>query len=145
LWEQYNLRLARSSKEVVVDYQDWSYAELKELCNTIRDVAKTEYHISGLKVGTFVLGWDNAYFGELAKFAVKHPYLFLPDIYYEVNVLDIEGTIKADPQKYGAWPNGIPEGTPVTEFFGKQWGSLPRAVGFDAIVLRDAMFGPGTY
>ncbi len=145
LWDNYKLRLERSTKEEVLVYEDWTYNDVKKLINLLKNVAKKKYNISGLKVGTYVLGWDNAYFGNLAKFSQKHPYLFLPGIYYEVNVLDIEGEIKADPQYYGAYPDGIPEGTPVTEFFGKQWGSLSKAVGFDAIILRDAMFGPGTY
>lgn len=146
LWDNYNLRLKRSSEEQVLVYEDWTYSDVKNLINLLKEVAETKYNIPDLKVGTYVLGWDNAYEGALAKFAIKHPYLFMPSIYYEVNVLDIEGIIKAgDNQKYGAYPNGIPNGTAVTEFFGKQWGSLSKAVGYDAIILRDAMFGPGTY
>ena len=145
LWDNYKLRLARSSELKVLVYQDWTYKDVRNLIKTLKNVAEKKYNIQGLKVGTYVLGWDNAYFGNLAKFSQRNPYLFIPDIYYEVNVLDIEGKIKADPTHYGAYPNGIPEGTPVTEFFGNQWGSLSKAVGFDAIILRDAMFGPGTY
>jgi len=146
LWDNYKLRLERSSELQVLHYEDWTYADVKKLCSTIRSVAKKKYNIPDIKIGTYVLGWDNAYAGALAKFAIKHPYLFMPSIYYEVNVLNIEGIIKAgDNQKYGAYPKGIPDGTPVTEFFGKQWGSLSKAVGYDAIILRDAMFGPGTY
>ncbi len=146
LWKNYNLRLKRSSEGQVLHYEDWTYADVKKLCHTIRSVAKKKYNIPDIKIGTYVLGWDNAYGGNLAKFAVKHPYLFIPSIYYEVNVLNIEGIIKGgDTQKYGAYPNGIPEGTPVTKFFGNQWGSLSKAAGYDAIILRDAMFGPGTY
>ncbi len=146
LWDNYNLRLERSSEGQVLHYEDWTYSDVKKLCHKIRNVAKKKYNIPDIKIGTYVLGWDNAYGGNFAKFAVKHPYLFMPSIYYEVNVLNIEGIIKGgDTQKYGAYPNGIPEATAVTKFFGDQWGSLSKAVGFDAIILRDAMFGPGTY
>jgi len=40
---------------------------------------------------------------------------------------------------------GISEGTPFTEFFGKQWGSLSKALDLDVIVLRDSYLGVGVY
>jgi hypothetical protein len=42
------------------------------------------------------------------------------------NAPDLTALLSADNIKYGAYPNGIPEGTPFTEFLGKQWGSLSK-------------------
>lgn len=52
-------------------------------------------------------------------------------------------TLNADSRSYAAYPNGIPEGTPVGEFLGKQAEVFLSDMGFDYIWLSNG-FGFGT-
>ncbi len=140
------LRFERSSKIEVVQYEPWSYGDVKKLCNALRKIADKKYHIKGLKVGTFVIGWDEAYYGNKSEFSKRQPQLFVIGPYDPtVGVIDVRGKMKEDPAKYGAYPHGVKAGLPFTRFFADQWGSLSKAVGYDAIVLRDAMIGVANY
>ena len=136
LWED---RFRKADSYEVINYEAWTYADLKKLCALIRKVAFTKHGLAGIRVGTFLLGWESAYDGDKTVFAKKHP-----NAYWH-NAPNYLGRLQADHTKYGAYPAGIPEGTPFTEFFGKQWGNLSKAVGLDVIVLRDAYLGVGVY
>ena len=128
--------------EEVVEYEKWSYKDLKEFLAVFRRSAR-KHGLDKLKVGTFVLGWSSIYKGNLSKFADKHPQSFTP----------VEGFVAFNPNykltedrsRYGAYPNGVPAGVPITEFFGNQWGDFSKKIGFDAIVLRDSSIGQGIY
>ena len=140
------LRFERSSKMETVKYEDWTYGDVKKLCNELREIADKKYHIKGLKVGTFVIGWDEAYSGNKSEFSKRQPQLFVKGPFDpDVGVIDIRKRMREDRTKYGAYPNGVKEGLPFTRFFANQWGSLSKAVGYDALVLRDAMIGVATY
>jgi hypothetical protein len=128
-----------------VNYQPWSYGDLKKLALTLRKVAFRKYYLSDFKVGTFAVGWDATYGGEISNFAKVHSNLFLKDVYYWNKVVNLEATLNVDSCRYATFPNGIPQGTPFTVFFGKQWGSLSEKVGLDAILLRDSFLGSGVY
>jgi len=144
--EQSLLRFDRSSKIITVEYEDWTYGDVKELCNTLRKYADKKYGIKNLKVGTFVIGWDEAYSGNKSEFSKRQPQLFVKGPFDpEVGVIDVRNSLIKDNTKYGAYPKGVEEGLPFTTFFANQWGSLSKAVGYDAIVLRDAMIGVATY
>ena len=58
--QQSLLRFDRSSKIETVEYEKWTYGDVKKLCNALRKIAVKKYHINDLKVGTFVIGWDEA-------------------------------------------------------------------------------------
>ena len=140
------LRFDRSSKIITVEYEDWTYGDVKELCSTLRKYANKKYGIKDLKVGTFVIGWDEAYSGNKSEFSKRQPQLFVKGPFDpEVGVIDVRNSLIKDNTKYGAYPKGVEDGLPFTAFFANQWGSLSEAVGYDAIVLRDAMIGVATY
>ena len=136
LWED---RFNNAEPSQVINYEKWTYADLKKLSALIRDIARKKYKLNNVKVGTFVLGWKSIYDGDKTMFAQIHPNAYLN------NHPNLIARLSADNRKYGAFPDGIPEGTPFTEFFGKQWGSLSKATGLDAIVLRDSYLGVGIY
>ena len=140
------LRFDRSSEIVVVEYEKWTYGDVKDLCNALRNIADKKYNIKRLKVGTFVIGWDDAYSGDKSEFSKRQPQLYVEGAFDEgVGVIELRENMKDDATKYGAYPNGVKTGLPFTEFFANQWGSLSKAVGYDAIVLRDAMIGVANY
>ncbi len=140
------LRFDRSSKIKIVEYEEWTYGDVKKLCNSLRKIADKKYGIKSLKVGTFVIGWDEAYSGNKSEFSKCQPQLFVKGPFDpDVGVIDVRNKLVDDKTKYGAYPQGVKEGLAFTEFFANQWGSLSKAVGYDAIVLRDAMIGVANY
>lgn len=123
----------------VVNYEQWTYSDLKKLSASIKKIALKKYGLTDIKVGTFVLGFESIYGGDKTNFIKSHP-----DAYVS-NFPNLVARLSADKTKYGAFPGGIPEGTPLPEFFGKQWGSFSKTLGFDVIVLRDSYMGVGIY
>ena len=137
LWKH---RFDNASPRGVVEYENWTYGDLKHLMTLIRDIARKNHGVKDLKVGAMLFAGRSIYGGDTMAFAAKHPNAFLGNGY-----TNLTARLAADTEKYAAFPQGIPEGTPLTEFFGKQWGSLSKAVGLEAIVLRDGYMGPRVY
>lgn len=131
----------------VLYYEKWTYADIKKLVNIIKQVAKEKYKLADIKVGTLALSWISAYGGDKLAFSYKHPNIFLNIEGWPTQpvLLNIEAKLTADATKYAAYPDGIPEGTSFTEFFGKQWGNLSKALNLDAIILRDGYLGVAVY
>ncbi len=143
LWKE---RFPQERVYTNITYQPWTYGDLKKLVFLLKKVARQKYRIADFKVGSLIVGWDNIYDGEVLDFAKVHPNLFLGGIYSgSVGTINLEAILKADPRKFASYPNGIQEGTPFTVFFGKQWGSLSKNIGLDAILLRDSFLGSGVY
>jgi hypothetical protein len=138
-------RFPKERSYTTIIYQPWTYGDLKKLAGLLRKVAEQKYHIGGFKVGSLVIGWENAYYGEPSSFTKSHPNMYLKGVYGETGVINLEAKLTADVRKFGSYPGGIPEGTPFTVFFGKQWGSLSKATGLDAILFRDSFLGSGVY
>lgn len=136
LWEE---RFKMAVPPEVINYEEWTYADLKKLVTLIRKTAKNKYGFMDIKVGTFVLGWENIYGGDNTVFSEKHPGVF------KGRLPNWIATLQNDQTKYGAYPQGVKAGTPFTEFFGNQWGSLSQSLGLDVIVLRDSYLGVGIY
>lgn len=131
-----------------VTYQNWTYGDLKVLAQTLREVAAEKYGIKDIKVGSLIVGWARVYGGNKSTFATKHSQVYKTSINVESAfgpALNVEGKLNDDPASYAAFPNGIKKGMPIYEFFGPQWGHLSKAVGLNAIVLRDSVIGPGVY
>lgn len=124
-----------------LSYRLWSYRKLAELIQTLRQVGR-ECGLPDIRIGSFVIGWASAYGGRPSGFAARHPEIYRP---IGVGQLNAVATLVGDSTSYGGWPDGVPEGTPIHEFFAAQWGSLSRSMGLDAIVLRDSMIGPAVY
>jgi hypothetical protein len=118
----------------------WTYADVARLVGELRQAAAERHGLPGVKVGLFVRG--RALPGARPRFEVRHPEAFRLDPLGEL-LFDPGARLDADIQRYGAYPAGVPAGLTAGELFGAQWGSLSRAVGLDAIVLRDGMLLAG--
>ncbi len=116
----------------------WTYRDLKKLSASLKQVAERN-GVSGFKVGIFNTGGTSAY-GEQTPWAGRHPEAFSFGRYFDPNA-----GLHADATPLGAYPHGIAEGLAVHEAYASQWGSLSKAVGFDAILLRDSIGLPVTY
>ena len=114
----------------------WTYADLKNLAKALRQEAEKN-GIPDFKVGMFNTGGDSAY-GEHAPWASRHPEVFSPR--FNPNAL-----LHADARPLGGLPGGIPEAMPMYDAYAAQWGSLSKAVGFDAILMRDIIGLPTVY
>jgi len=130
-------------------YGPWTYADLRRLTDALRSEAARR-GISGFKVGSLAYAWDDAY-GEIAPWAKRHPeafstWQFTRDGHMQSGkYFDPAVTLHKDPSRLGGLPNGIAEGMPVPEAFAAQWGSLSKACGLDAIMLRDSFGMPVPY
>ena len=117
----------------------WKYADLRKLSAALKaEAGKNGIH--DFKVGMFNTGGSSAY-GEQMPWAHRHPEAFSP----KGGHLDPNALLHADTNPLGGLPHGIQEGTPVRDVYAAQWGSLSKAVGFDAILLRDNIGLPVTY
>ena len=73
LWKA---RFEKSDKPHVINYDAWTYADLKKLVQILKKVARDKYKLNDIKVGTFVTGTDNTYGGDNSTFSKKHPNSF---------------------------------------------------------------------
>ena len=137
-------RLATADKSRWASYQPWTYRDLRRLTNELRAVAQHDYGIPDFKVGSYVTGWDRHYDCDPIEFSVRHPNSYF-NVLVNGRVFNQLAVLDKDPKPYGAYPAGIPAGTPLVEFFGKQWGGLSKAVGLDALLMKDAFFQPEAY
>ncbi len=133
-----------SHGEIEARYPDWTYRDLGRLAQGLRQEASRR-GLGEIRVGTMVLGWDGIYEGKLSDWKQRHPQTFIKCSGFLYQVFNAEGILGSDPTVYGAFPQGIQQPIPVTEFFGKQWGHLSQTLGLDVIVLRDSMIGPLPY
>ena len=137
--DSWKKRFENASNYEVINYDKWTYRDLKKLVQILKDIAVKKYNIPDVKIGTLVLGWESIYTGNESAFSKGHPNAFLN------NAPNLVAKLSADSGKYGAYPNGIPANTSFTEFFGKQWGSLSKAINLDVLILRDSYLGVGVY
>ncbi len=114
----------------------WTYGDLKNLANLLRSEAERN-GVSDFKVGMFTTGGEGAY-GEHAPWAYRHPEAFSPRF-------NPDAPLHADPRHLGGLPDGISAGMLMRDAYAAQWGSLSKAVGFDAILLRDMIGLPTVY
>jgi hypothetical protein len=135
---QWRERFAKPVNSLKKTYGPWTYDELKQLVLALRQIAEQKYGLTDMRVGSLVLGWPSIYNAKSA-WAKTHPDAYVNGDFNPGCIL------QADSTAYGAFPNGIPAGTPVYDFFGRQWGSLSKATGLDAIVLRDSILLPVSY
>jgi len=143
--EKWKLRFKDAGQSQIASYEEWTYGDLQKLIQTLKEVAREKYRLSDIKVGSLVIDAINMYrSSEASPFVTRHPNVSLTEPHHPNN-LNLAAKLSQDAEKYGAYPAGIPEGTPFTEFFGKQWGSLSARVGLDAIVLRDGFLGLSVY
>lgn len=128
----------------------WTYEDLKRLVAALKQEAARR-GIRNFHVGMINLGWNEVYGGK-TLWASRHPEAFAtstwatPEAAFQLEqYFDPGAHLHRDPRPLGGLPHGIPEGMPVYEAYAAQWGSLSKAVGLDAILLRDSMGLPVVY
>jgi len=136
LWKE---RFEKASSPSVVNYESWTYRQVAQLAKALRQTAVEDFGIAEFKVGTFLTGWPTIYKGKETRLFHRQPQM------YRGRQLNLPGRLQAEDCAYAAFPQGLPEGLPFTEYFGKQWGSLSREIGVDALVFRDSCLGVGIY
>jgi hypothetical protein len=148
--EQWKQRGAQAVNVQRSGYDPWTYGDLRKLLVALR-VTAAKRGISNFKVGSLTYGWTRAY-GELAPWAEHHPEAFVPitagiqkGAYKRGPVFNPGAALHADPRPVGGLPGGITEGMPAYHAFAAQWGSLSKATGLDAIMLRDSFGMPVPY
>ena len=125
-------------------YDPWTYGDVKLLIAEIKREAARR-GISGFKVGMLNYASADAY-GEVAAWVGRQPEAFtkpapsLPLDQDADRYFDPAAHLHADPTPLGGLPHGIAEGMLVHQAYAAQWGSISRALGLDAIMLR-ASFG----
>ncbi|MGP8270456.1 MAG: hypothetical protein ACLQLH_10345 [Terracidiphilus sp.] len=130
-------------------YDPWTYGDVKQLIAEIKREAARR-GISGFKVGMLNYAWTDAY-GEEAAWVSRHPEAFtkpapsLPLDQEPNRYFDPAAHLHADSTLLGGLPDGIAEGMPVHRAYAAQWGSISRALGLDAIMLRDSFGMPVPY
>jgi hypothetical protein len=130
-------------------YEAWTYRDLRTLAKLLREAAQKR-GIGHFRVGSLAYAWDNAY-GEVAPWAKRHPEAFTHWRFPQQGTFDVgsffdpAAPLHRDDTKLGGLPQGIAEGTTAHAAFAAQWGSLSRAAGLDAIMLRDSFGMPVPY
>jgi len=120
-----------------------TYGWLKRLTAVIRETGKS---ITGkpIRVGeTF----DNGPEFAISPFKYqRHREIALAHTAYPNSFVTCNAILHADPQPYAAFPQGIPEGTTLGHFLGRQFHAFARDLGFDYIWLSNGMgFGMETW
>lgn len=130
-------------------YGPWTYRDLRRLTDGLREEA-AKRGIAGFKVGSLAYAWVDAY-GEVAPWAKAHPEAFTSWQFQRRaeaqsgRFFDPGALLHRDSSRLGGLPQGIAEGMPVYQAFAAQWGSLSKAAGLDAIMLRDSFGMPVPY
>ena len=129
-------------------YGIWTYGDLKTLADALRQEAARR-GIPGFKVGMLNSAWSFAYSNrEVGPWIKAHPEIMsvAGAWHHQAGLyIDPNNLMHADLKAYGAFPQGIPEGTPFHQAYGAQWGSMSKAVGLDAIMFRDSFGDPVAY
>lgn len=129
-------------------YGPWTYGDLKRLAELMRATAE-KHGIHSFKVGSLVYAWNNAY-GEVTPWAKRHPEAFTAVTgsdgkHFAPQFFNPANTLHADPTPLGSMPHGLSEGITAHTAFAAQWGSLSRAAGLNALMLRDSFGFPVPY
>jgi hypothetical protein len=145
---QFSARFAKPQMVQGRGYDPWTYGDLKKLASTLREEA-AKRGIYELKVGLLNYAWTNAY-GEVPSWVRHHSEAFTalhsrPNAWSPGPYFDPAAKLHADPAQMGGLQQGIPEGMPVHQAYAAQWGSLSKAVGLDAVMLRDSFGMPLPY
>jgi hypothetical protein len=125
-----------------------SYLELQMLVAALRQSAEergfNDFHIGVLFVawGQFVIHGD--LYDIKSSWFERHGEMYSDHEAPQPNLLP-GVPLRRDNYPYSTRPNGLAQGESFAKFFGDQWGSLSRFLGFTAIHLRDQFIGAMVY
>lgn len=119
------------------------YSWLKRLIEVLRE---TGTEITG-KVVRIGATYDNGPEFAISPFKYKkHHEIAQAHTIYPNSFVTCTARLHADPQPYAAFPDGIPEGTSVGTFLGRQFRVFAKDLGFDYLWLSNGMgFGTETW
>lgn len=129
--------LHERKQKYVKEPHKMTYRILKKIINTIKDEGRRFFPDSKITVGaTFDIGPEFA----IADFKYhRHPEACSGTGCGVYGLVDCTSLLHADNYPYAAYPDGIPEGTPMGRFFGKQANIFLSDMGFDYIWLSNGM------
>ena len=113
---------------------EMTYRDLARIIACLKRVGK-EMTGFDVQIGeTFDPGPEFAY--SAFKYE-RHPEIASGNIMGKRQWLHCAVRLHAEDRAYAAYPNGIPEGTHIGEFLGRQFMALKKAVGFDYLWLSN--------
>lgn len=135
----------RAAKPFRDDAPEWTYGDLAAAIAALRR-AGAAAGVRELTVGaTFDPGPEFA--ASPFKYH-EHPEILMPvppgTFPAPMRFVTAQARLAADPRRFGGWPDGIPEGTALGAYLGRQMLSLAAAVGFDYLWLSNG-FGYSAY
>ena len=119
------------------------YSWLKRLIEVLRETG-TEITGKAVRIGAT---YDNGPEFAISPFKYKkHREIAQAHTIYPNSFVTCTARLHADPQPYAAFPDGIPEGTSVGTFLGRQFRVFAKDLGFDYLWLSNGMgFGTETW
>lgn len=129
-----------------------TYGDLAAFIAQLRQHAAA-HGLPDLRIGVLFVQWAHVVWPPELKiydfdsdWYERHPEVYEPPASF-IGMPDLHShlRLKADRYPYAAFPNGLADGASFPDFFGAQWGQFARAIGFDAIHLRDGFTGPMIY
>lgn len=114
-----------------------TYGILKKIISTIKEVGKSRYPNTKITVGeTFDIGPEFS----ISHFKYsRHREITSGEKLDGLGFVDATALLNADDRHYAAYPNGIPEGTPLATFLGKQANVFLKDMGFDYLWLSNGL------
>lgn len=121
-----------------------SYRWIKSLTHTIREIAAAQFPGKPVRIGAT---FDNGPEFAISDFKYKrHREIALGNSIYANSFVICTATLHADSIPYAGFPDGIPEGTSIGTFLGRQFHFFATDLGFDYLWLSNGMgFGIETW
>ncbi len=114
-----------------------TYDTLKRIITALKTEGKKAFPAAKIMVGeTFDLGPE---FSRSDFKYNRHREVCSGAVLDKCGFLDCTEKLKGDNRSYAAYPNGIPDGTPIATFLGKQASIFLRDMGFDYLWLSNGM------
>jgi hypothetical protein len=125
-------------------YPVWTYQNLKDLVFTLKREASAR-GIPNFRMGIWMYGNLKPYHNSYDEWSERHSESYGSISHPMPGWLDYNALLKSDKYKYAEYPDGIPQGTKLYTFFGKQVASFTSALNFDIIEFRDGTLGRSLY
>lgn len=129
-------------------WEGQSYLVLQTLVAALRQSAE-DRGITDFRIGVLFVAWGQfVIHGDLydieSSWFERHGEMYADHEAPQPNLLP-DMPLRGERYPYASRPEGLVEGESFATFFGEQWGSLSRFLGFTAIHLRDQFMGAMVY